>query len=191
MGWIRRVILRLTLLLTVMTALAACAMLTAAASVSPARAARESALAAWEARGFTSYRVALRVEALGKICYQQLEVRGEWVRQTLRNTCDSIWLDVMTIDQLFELSGEIEELPPSRCAPSGKDCPCHRVFTERQVAYDEALGYPTTVLARSEMRYNWGNPELWQSILQESELPRCPPSRRRLTVQVLALTPID
>lgn len=191
MGRFRRLLVRLTLALTALTSIATCFMLTAVAWVPPERAAREAARARWEARGFTSYRVALRVEALGKICYQQLEVNGEWVRRTLRNTCDSLWLDVMTIDQLFELSEEIQELPFSRCAPASRSCPCHRVFTERGVYYDEDLGYPTTLLARSEMQYNWTSADFWRSWLRDAELPACAPSRRRLTVQVLALTPLD
>ncbi|MEN9936107.1 MAG: hypothetical protein RLZZ387_2686 [Chloroflexota bacterium] len=182
--------MRLTLLLTVAVAAGAWAMLTAV-SWAPPNPTRDAALAQWEQRGFTSYRISLRVEALGKICYQDLEVRGKWVRQSIRNTCDSLWLDTLTVDQLFELSDQIEQLPSSRCTPGSQPCPCHRIFTQRGVFYDERLGFPTMLLARSEMQYNWASLDFWRSLAQERDLPSCGSGRRRLTVQVLALTPIE
>jgi hypothetical protein len=59
------------------------------------------------------------------------------------------------------------------------------------VFYDAELGYPATVMARSEVQYNWTDPDFWRSLLDEGELPTCNPSRRRLTIQVLGLTPLQ
>jgi len=160
-------------------------------SASPADDARSAALGRWEARAFTSYMVTLRVEALGRVCVQQVEVNNGWVRRSVRDTCDSLWLEAMSIEDLFVLAEEIEALPSSRCGPPGQPCPCHRVFTRREIAYDEELGFPTMVLARSELRYNLGSADFWQAMWERRELPSCTPARRRLTVQVLALTPIS
>ncbi|HWQ14336.1 MAG TPA: hypothetical protein VNL77_16170 [Roseiflexaceae bacterium] len=187
----RRLIVLVTALLTLVAGMSACGMAAAVTWTPPERAARAEALGRWGARPFTSYRIALRVEALGKVCYQQIEVRGEWVRQTIRNTCDTIWLDTLTVEGLFELSEQIEEIPASRCAPPAQPCLCHRVFTRRGVYYDERLGYPATVLARSELQYNWTSPDFWRRLVEEGALPSCTPARRRLTVQVLALTPLE
>jgi hypothetical protein len=187
---VRTLVVRLTLLLTLLAAVSSWAMLTALGWAPPFTA-REQALARWEERSFASYRIALRVEALGKVCYQQLEVRGEWVREVTRNTCDSLWLDALTVDRLFELSAEIEELPISRCQPASQPCPCHRVFTRRELYYDERLGFPQALISRSEMQYNWPSPDFWRSLVERRELPACQSTPRRLTVQVLALTPIE
>jgi hypothetical protein len=187
----RRLIALTTALLTLVAGMSACSMATTVAWAPPERAAREQALERWDARPFTSYRIALRVEALGKVCYQQIEVRGAWVRRMIHNTCDTIWLDTLTVEGLFDLSEQIEEIPASRCGPPSQPCVCHRVFTRRGVYYDESLGYPTTVLARSELQYNWTSPDFWLHAAEEQGLPSCAPARRRLTVQVLALTPLE
>ena len=186
-----RLVVRLTLLLTVPAALLACGMLTAVAWAPPPAVARAQALARWEARTFTSYRIALRVEALGNVCYQLLEVRGGWVRDSLRNTCDSMWLDSLTVEELFDLGAQIEDLPGSRCGPAAQHCLCHRVFTRRGVYYDERLGFPETVLARSEMQWNVMSPDFWRILAEQRALPSCGQAERRLTVQVLALTPVE
>jgi hypothetical protein len=188
---VRRLIMHLTLLLTVATAFVACGMLTAVASTATPQLAHERAMDRWQQRGFTSYRVALRIEALGRVCYQLLEVRGEWVRESITNTCDTMWLEALTVDRLFDLGAQIEELPISRCGPSSQPCPCHRIFTERNVYYDERLGFPSMILARSEMQWNWTSADFWQALAESRELPSCTRSQRRLTVQVLALTPVQ
>ena len=189
LGLIQRVMIRMTLVLTLGAALAACTLLTAVTWVPPQRAAHDQGLASWQARPFNSYRIALRIEALGKVCYQQIEVRGEWVRQTVANSCSSIWIDVLTVEQLFDLSEQISDLPMSRCGPPSRPCACHRVFTQRSVYYDETFGYPAAVMARSEVQFNWSSADFWRSIIEHGELPNCASQRRRLTVQVLALTP--
>jgi hypothetical protein len=178
-------------LLTVVATVSACGVSTAVAWTPPLYPERSAALGRWEQRPFTSYRIALRVEALGRVCYQQLDVRGEWVREVIRNTCDSLWVDVLTVEELFAMSEEVAEIPPSRCGPSGQPCPCHRVFTERGVYYDDVLGFPSMVLARSEVQYNVTNPDFWHQLVESRELPSCNSARRRLTIQVLALTPLE
>lgn len=182
---------QIPLALTLLIAIMACGLLTAAARVAPTDAAHQQAGARWERHAPASYRIALRVEALERVCYQQLEVRAGWVRQTLLNTCDEFWMDVLTVDALFDLGREIEELPGSRCARGGQGCVCHRVFLQRGVYYDAQLGFPETILARSEMRWNWTSPDFWRAVAEERELPSCAPALRRLTVQVLALNPIE
>lgn len=182
-------LVRLTLLLTVAAAFLACGMLTAVASTATPEFAHERAMARWEGRTFTAYRVALRIEALGRVCYQLLEVRGEWVRETITNTCDTMWLEALSVERLFDLGAEIESLPVSRCGLGSQPCPCHRAFTERSVYYDEALGFPAMILARSEMQWNWASPDFWRTLAEQRELPSCARAQRRLTVQVLALTP--
>jgi hypothetical protein len=189
--FVRRLMVRLTLLLTVAAAVLACGLLTAVASTGSPHFARERALGQWERRGFSSYRVSLRIEALGQVCYQLLEVRGAWVRESITNTCDTMWLEALTVDQLFDLGAEIEELPISRCGMGSQPCPCHRVFTERDVYYDERLGFPSMIVARSEMQWNWTSADFWQALADRRELPSCGRAQRRLTVQVLALMPLQ
>lgn len=148
------------------------------------------ARARWAAHGFEAYHLVVRIEALGQVCFQRLEIRGEWVRRTLENSCGALLIDELTINELFDLSDEIGNIPASRCVPSERQCPCQRVFTLRHIEYDAELGFPLTVLARSEVRPNLTAPDFWQALSDEGELPSCPAAPRRFTVQVLSLTQV-
>ncbi len=148
------------------------------------------ARARWNAQALDSYYIAVRIEALGQVCAQRLEVRGGWVRRVLENTCDTLLVDPLTVDQLFALSSDIESIPASRCVPSPHTCPCHRVFTLRRVEYDAAYGFPSAIIARSEVQFHPLRRDFWEYLWIEGSLPACQPARRRFTVQVLALTPL-
>ncbi|WP_157042525.1 hypothetical protein [Roseiflexus castenholzii] len=148
------------------------------------------ARARWNAQAPGSYHIAVRIEALGNVCVQRLEVRGAWVRRVIENTCDAFWVDPLTVDELFALASDIESIPASRCSPSPHDCPCHRVFTLRRIEYDAAYGFPVTILARSEVQFHPAARDFWEYLWQNQQLPTCQPARRRFTVQVLSLTPL-
>jgi hypothetical protein len=161
------------------------------ASVDPPRGAQwAQARARWNAQAPDSYYIAVRIEALGRVCAQRLEVRGGWVRRVLENTCDTLWVDPLTVEQLFALSSDIESIPASRCVPSPHTCPCHRIFTLRRVEYDAEYGFPSTIIARSEVQFHPMRRDFWEHLWTEGNLPACQPARRRFTVQVLALTPL-
>ncbi len=148
------------------------------------------ARARWNAQALDSYYLVVRIEALGNVCVQRLEVRGVWVRRVIENTCDTLWVEPMTVDELFALARDIENIPASRCTPSPHDCPCHRVFTLRRIEYDAEYGFPATILARSEVRFHPTARDFWEYLWEERNLPVCQPARRRFTVQVLSLTPL-
>lgn len=148
------------------------------------------ARARWNAQALDSYYLVVRIEALGNVCVQRLEVRGVWVRRVIENTCDTLWVEPMTVDELFALARDIENIPASRCTPSPHDCPCHRVFTLRRIEYDAEYGFPATILARSEVRFHPSARDFWEYLWEERNLPVCQPARRRFTVQVLSLTPL-
>lgn len=161
------------------------------AAVDPPRGARwTEARARWNARSLESYYITVRIEALGNVCVQRLEVRGAWVRRVIENTCNALWVDPLTVDELFALASDIENIPASRCTPSPHDCPCHRVFTLRRIEYDAEYGFPATILARSEVRFHPASRDFWEHLWEKQQLPACQPARRRFTVQVLSLTPL-
>lgn len=144
----------------------------------------------WAAVGLSSYHMTVRVEYRGDICFQQLEVRFG-TPHAIRNTCNLGWLSLMSVPELFDLSDQIERIPPTRCYPSERWCICQRAFSMRSIEYDPEVGYPTLILSRSELRPNWGGLDFWARLVQSTHLPSCGPAPRRLTVQVLALTPLQ
>lgn len=161
------------------------------AAVDPPRGSRwTEARARWNAQALNSYSIAVRIEALGNVCVQRLEVRGAWVRRVIENTCTALWVDPLTVDELFALASDIESIPASRCTPSPHDCPCHRVFTLRRIEYDAEYGFPSAIIARSEVRFHPTARDFWEYLWEERNLPVCQPARRRFTVQVLSLTPL-
>ncbi|MBO9335375.1 MAG: hypothetical protein J7455_11690 [Roseiflexus sp.] len=161
------------------------------ASVDPPQSAHwAEARARWSARAPDSYYIAVRIEALGRVCVQRLEVRSGWVRRVLENTCNTLWIDPLTVDQLFALSSDIESIPASRCVPSPHTCPCHRVFTLRRIEYDAEYGFPSTIIARSKVQFHPMRRDFWEYLWTEGSLPVCQPARRRFTVQVLTLMPL-
>jgi hypothetical protein len=169
-------------------AMALCLMLLTGMSAAP-QVDRGVAQARWEAAGVGSYRASVRIEYRGDICFQQIEVRFGSAH-AIRNTCDVAWLDLMSVPELFDLARQIESIPPARCYPSSRWCICQRVFDARMVEYDRDLGYPTLVLSRSSMRPNWTGLDFWDRMLETRAMPQCGPTPRRLTIEVLALTPV-
>jgi hypothetical protein len=147
---------------------------------------RVAAFERWTALGISSYRATVRIEYRGDICFQQIEVRfGN--AHALRNTCDVAWLSLMSVPELFELSEQIESIPPARCYPSARWCVCQRVFNARAIEFDQDFGYPSLIMSRSQLRPNWTGLDFWQRLMQSSNLPSCGPAPRRLTIQVLSL----
>ncbi len=138
-----------------------------------------------------SYRIAVRIEALGRVCIQDLEVRSGWVRRVRQNTCENDWVGLLTIERLTDLASEIESIPAARCPPTGLPCPCHRVFTRRDVAYHPLYGFPTAVISRSELRPNLAGSDYWRETAERHALPDCPASGRRFTLQVLSFAPLE
>ncbi len=182
---------RIGVLLCVVLACVLSLQLMGLAAVDPPRGARwTEARARWNAQALDSYAIAVRIEALGRVCVQRLEVHGVWVRRVIENTCDALWVDPLTVDELFALASDIENIPASRCTPTPYDCPCHRVFTLRRIEYDAGYGFPSAIIARSEVRFNPTARDFWEHLWEERNLPVCQPARRRFTVQVLSLTPL-
>ena len=168
----------LMLMLMMLTALAA-----------PQAPDRVTAQERWERLAIHSYRMLVRIEYRGDICFQQIEVRFG-APHAIRNTCDAGWLSLMSVPELFELSEQIERIPPTRCYPSARWCICQRTFSARSIEYDADDGYPTLIRSRSELRPNWTGLDFWARLVQSPHLPSCGPAPRRLTVQVLSLTPL-
>jgi hypothetical protein len=145
----------------------------------------------WSVHGLANYRLAVRVEYRGESCFQQFDVRFGQVADVLHNSCDVSWLNLLTVPELFELAHEIETIPISRCYPSSRWCVCQRVFSDRLIQYDDEFGYPAVVLSRSDLRPHWTGLDFWERLTQTHALPSCGPALRRLTVQVVALTPLS
>lgn len=153
---------------------------------------RERARQRWASAGYGSYRISLRVEYRGTTCFQQLEVRTGQTPRSIRNTCEVVWLNVLSVPELFDLARQIESVPATRCMPSNLACICQRVFSARQIDYDEQLGYPTLVLSRSYVRPNWAGVGFWENLITNGGSPTCGgPAPRRLTIQVLGLSQIS
>jgi hypothetical protein len=186
MGLLRRTALAAALSAACLVALSLTLLTALAGPPGPAAAARER----WQAAGLQSYRIAVRVEYRSEVCLQQLEVRaGEAVR-VLHNTCEQAWLGPLTVPQLFDLAEQVESIPPVRCYPSQRWCICQRTFSARQIDYDPTLGYPTLVMSRSQVGPGWTGVDFWERLLATHQLPNCGPSPRRLTFDVLSVTPL-
>jgi hypothetical protein len=162
------------------------------AAISPsANAVTLDAQQRWSIHGLTNYRLAVRVEYRGESCFQQFDVRFGRVADVLHNSCDVSWLNILTVPELFELAHEIETIPTSRCYPSSRWCVCQRIFSDRLIQYDDEFGYPAVVLSRSDLYPHWTGLDFWERLSQTHALPSCGPAQRRLTVQVVALTPLS
>jgi hypothetical protein len=188
---IRRLIMRMLTVAIMVTTIFSCGTIGMASMSMPAANERAAAEARWRERTFTRYMITVRVEIRGSICLQQLEVSGAWVRRVLENTCEALWLDYMTVDQLFAMRDEVAAIPGSRCFPNGRECPCERIFTRRDYYYDPQSGFPEMIVARSEIRANWASADYWRTGWNLLAAPACDANPRRLTFQVLSLTPIE
>jgi hypothetical protein len=169
-------------------ALLGCMLLGLAARPAEALGPREAAFARWRATGPARYEVAVEATALGRTCYQQVEVAYGRVQPDALDTCASPWLQDLTIPQIFALIDEVNDIPASRCSPGG-NCACHRIFITRRTVYNDALGYPELLYSRSEVVPNWRHIDFWNYLLEHGALPTCAPAPRILQIRVLWLAP--
>ncbi|MFQ3632691.1 hypothetical protein [Roseiflexus sp.] len=147
---------------------------------------RETAQQLWKSQSITSYHIVVRAFFAGRVCAQEIEVRG--TRQyVLRDTCNSSWLSSLTVDRLFELSARLEAGP--ECFPSQRDCVCQRVRAG-SIEYHPDHGFPSTIGWRREMQPNWQHPAYWKRVWQTHELPNCASPVRSLRLEVVSLTPL-
>jgi len=147
---------------------------------------RAAAQSRWAARPFTAYRVALRVEYLNRVCFQEIEVQGERVRRVIRDTCLTSSFASMTVPRLYEISTRIEQAPT--CYPDSQPCAC-RIMRIGRIEYDPRLGYPREIAYRRAARPNWTHLDFWKHLWLDHELPNCGPSRLTHIV-VLAFAPL-
>lgn len=155
-------------------------------SVSPAQR-RTEAQQRWEARAFTNYRIAIRIEYGGNACTQELETNGERLRRIVTNSCRVSWIGVTTVARLFEISQLLDR--PTPCYASMQSCSCYRVL-QGDVVYDTQLGYPSTIIYHREVQPNVTNPEYWRRLLNTRRVPTCGPTNYDVTISVLTLTPV-
>jgi hypothetical protein len=181
-----------TLLTILMIALLGCglSLLLLTGIALPPIEASQAATQRWEAYGLNSYRISVRVEYRGETCFQQFTVRFGRVSEIARNSCNEAWLDILAVPELFELAQQIEDIPQNRCYPSSRWCVCQRSFSSRMIEFDEQLGYPRLILSRSDLHPNWLNFDFWERFSQTHSMPSCGPAPRRLTIEVIALTPL-
>jgi hypothetical protein len=148
---------------------------------------RLSAQTRWEARPFTGYRIAVRVEYSGNICSQELETAGEHIQRIITNNCRMSWLSLMTVGRLFEISERIEH--PAPCYATLQTCLCHRIRVG-DISYDAGLGYPVTIAYRRQVRPNLAHVEYWRRIWETHKLPRCNPADQDVRITITSLTPL-
>ncbi len=181
---------RAFLALSVVVAVLACGLLgLGVAPLEPS--ARLTARSRWDTRGITDYLLTLRVDALGRECIQQIEVRDGQAYRMLHSSCDVSALRVMTVQGLFALDYQLMQIPASRCYPSVHVCPCQRIFQTRRVSYDQQLGFPDRMMTRSDLWPNWGHADFWKHIWEQWELPECRSTPRLMVVEVLGLVPVE
>lgn len=150
---------------------------------------RRAAELRWHARSFRSYEMAVEIEMRGETCYQQIEVVNGALDSTILDTCESSWLRSLTVEQLYNVTDQVQRIPYSRCEPSNANCYCQRVFTMRRMVYNPDLGYPELLLTHSEVRPNWQHLDFWNRLLERRELPSCAPAPRLLMFRVLWIVP--
>lgn len=165
---------------------ASCTLMGMAAIPQSLGAQRAASLQRWQALAPPSYRVLVQVGVSGRVCLQEIEVRGAR-RSILHDTCGSTWLSTLAVPRLFEL-GERLELP-AECFPSSRNCICQRVRVGT-VVYDPQLGFPGVITWRRELRPNWQNPQYLAQLLETRTLPRCVSATRSLQLTVVSLTPL-
>lgn len=142
----------------------------------------------WEQQPIESYRILVTVQLAATSCVQELEVRDGRPVRIRQDSCNRAWLGQLTVARLFELSALYSE--PGRCFPSNRRCPCHRVRIG-QIAYDPALGHPTLINWRRELRPNWLSLDYWERRLRLPPLEVCGALRQQLDIEVLAIDPLS
>lgn len=164
----------------------ACALLVAVSLPSLPLVRRIDAESRWAERPFADYRIAVRVEASGTTCTQELETSGERIRRIISNNCRLSWLSLMTVARLFEISERLEQ--PAPCYATLQTCLCHRIRTG-DVRYDARWGFPSTIVYRREVRPNLAGLEYWRRVWETHHLPNCGPSDQQVRIMIVALTP--
>jgi hypothetical protein len=140
----------------------------------------------WRSHAPENYRVLVQVGVSGRVCLQEIEVRGA-SKSLLHDTCGATWLSTLAVPRLFELGERLER--PAECFPSSRNCVCHRVRVGT-VVYDPQLGFPGVITWRRELRPNWQSPEYLAQLIETRELPRCASATRALQLTVISLTPL-
>ena len=148
---------------------------------------RQQAIQRWQARPFSSYRMAIRVEYGGNACTQELETAGEQLRRVLANSCRVSWIGMTTVARLFEVSALLDR--PTPCYAQVQACACMRVL-QQPIAYDARLGYPTTIRYQRAVQPNFSDAAYWQRLWQTRRVPSCGPNNYTVTISVLSLQPL-
>jgi hypothetical protein len=147
---------------------------------------RASAQSLWAARPFSAYRMALRVEYLNRVCYQEVEAQGERIQKVLNDTCRVSWFSSLTVSRLFDISQRLEQAPT--CYPDSQPCAC-RLVRLGTIGYDAQLGYPSEIAYRREVQPNWWHADFWERLWERKSLPTCGPTRITRIV-VSSFTPL-
>lgn len=147
---------------------------------------RAASLERWQVRAPHSYRVLVQASFGGRLCTQEIEVRGR-EKALLHDTCGSSWLSTLAVPRLFELGARLET--PAECFPSRRNCVCSRLRVGA-IEYDRQLGFPGSITWRRELRPNWQHPDYIARLWETGELPNCTSAARSLHLTVIALTPL-
>jgi hypothetical protein len=152
----------------------------------PPEAQRLGAQRRWAARPFANYRVSVRVEYWGNVCFQDIETESDRIHRIVRNDCRLSWLSVMTVARLFEISEGLEH--PTPCYVASQTCSCYRVRIG-EIAFDSQLGYPRAIAYRREIYPNLVYADYWKRLWQTRRLPDCGPISPVVKITVTSLTP--
>jgi len=169
-----------------MAVVLSCALLVAIDLPQTPGARRAAAQNRWAARPFSVYRLALRVEFLNRVCFQELEVQGERIQQIVNDTCRVSWFSSLTISRLFDISQRLEQAPT--CYPDAQPCAC-RLLRLGSIDYDAQLGYPSAITYRREVQPNWWHADFWKRLWDRKKLPSCGPARITRII-VISFTPL-
>jgi hypothetical protein len=131
---------------------------------------RTAAQGRWAARPFASYRIALRIEFLNQVCFQELEVQGERVAQIVSDTCQASSFSSLTIGRLFEISERTEQAPT--CYSDSEPCACQQLRISK-IDYDKQFGYPLGIVYQRVVQPNWTHFDFWKRLWARRTLPSC------------------
>jgi hypothetical protein len=138
--------------------------------------ARAEAIARWQAREFSAYRILIEEGN----CTTDYVVRDERVAWAFEAPCGRG--QARSITNLFAM---IDQGPSPR-ACVGPSCACRWVTTV-DVDYDRVLGYPRTIVIRTTAWPNWLGGAYWSDLASSRANPCSAMSER--VVRVKSLTP--
>jgi hypothetical protein len=133
---------------------------------------RSNALARWEKRTFSRYRMVLE----DANCTTDYEVNAEHVAWGHEVPCGRG--QARTVANLFAL------IVPNQSVCVGAGCPCERI-TALQVRYDAILGYPQRIAIRTQLWPNWQSSIFWNALATNFRNPCSGGNERVLTVRGL------